>query len=185
MRNLILLSTILFLFCSCAIKGDFKGLYSYYEKTQTEMPHLFKKVSESETICNLKNENESKVYIVNGQKIRQCLKSYENAIVYIWRPRCTSEICYPLSIIQKKCNERGIPLFIIAEYYDGELMNESYMIEKPIFGIDVNYYKTGLTAKYKKLFLKDLIGNEETVNGHFLKFNYGNFESGFDKLNSI
>ena len=70
-----------------------------------------------------------------------------------------SKVCIPLNVIQEICNKKNIQLYIVAEYYDLELMNKEYNISSPILGIDTDYYKTNLTSKYVKNFIKDINAN--------------------------
>ncbi|EKB57049.1 hypothetical protein [Bergeyella zoohelcum] len=154
---------------SCAIKGNFKGLYSYFNTTYKAKPELF---SKEKWNCHEKNDN--KVRIIRGKDIVKCLSQYSRSLVYIWSPNCTSDICYPLDEIQKYCNRQGIELFIVAEYYDAEKMTQQYTVKNPILAIDTEYYKTNITKRYVALFLKD-IDFLSPLQNRYLLFEKGNF----------
>lgn len=175
----------LLLLTSCSYNGTFQGLYSYYNKTKNENPGLFIKVNDTMSICNLRSDIHPKIYITNANKIKNCLKQSKSAIVYIWKPKCSSKFCTPLEIVEEKCKLYNIDLFIVAEYYDLEMMSKNYKITRPILGIDTEYYKSNLTEKYLTNFVNDLTLKKHNNIGNFIHFKNGiyinNFES-FDLL---
>ena len=88
-------------------------------------------------------------------------------MVFIWRPNCHGKYCLSPEIVQRVCDEKGIELFVVAEYFDNEKISISYDIKRPVFGIDVNYYKCNQTSKYLAKFKFDLTG-KNTENGEFI-----------------
>lgn len=170
-------------FNSCVIKGTFQGLYSYYDKTLKLKPGLIN-VKPIENNCTLKNGDTAKVYPINAIDLKQCIDKNPNSIIYLWSPRCKSNLCPSLNYIQSKCSTSNYKLFIVAEYYDAELMSASYKIEKPLYAIDTKYYKSDLTANYLKLFLQELISVDET-SGKFLVFMSGNYQTSYSRIDSI
>lgn len=179
MKNKALFIIFLFVLNSCSYNGSFQGLYSYSETTIKKNPEIF--VNE-DYICDKKNNENLKIYITNGLKIKSCVKDYKNAVVYIWKPKCSSKICTPLEIIADKCKNKNIKLFIVAEYYDTETMNKSYEMENPIFAIDTKHYKSNLTSKYLNSFISDLTLNSSTDNNSYLLFENGNFINSFESF---
>jgi len=183
MKKIIFLFAIVLLSInSCSVNGTLQGLYSYYNKTKSINPKLLVKPDSSILICELENPKTPKVFVISGDKLKKCI-SNNNVLVYIWPPKCKSKVCYPLHILQKKCDEKNIDLFIVAEYYDNELMQQNYAIKRPVFGIDTKYYKTNLTSKYVAKFNLDLIGKKDITdrfiyfeNGIYIKSDYS-FES--------
>ncbi len=174
---------ILCLFFGCTIKGSFQGLYSYYNKTRTSQPGLF---ASDSAICELENQVAPKVYIIKGIDLAKCLKEQEKAFVYIWAPKCKSKYCYPINFIQQKADSSGAELFIVAEYFDSELMNIRYNIERPIFGPDIEYYKSNKTAKYLPELLADIgVPKMNISNGRILLFENGSFVSSFSYLGDL
>lgn len=164
--------------CSCAIRGSFRGLYSYYDKSKSANPGLYHKPTTA--ICDLKMSDTPAIFITNGIQVSQCISNMDEVIVYIWAPRCGSKRCYPLNVLQEKCSGKNISLFIVSEYFDNDLMNLRYRVERPVFGIDVDYYKTNLTSGYLSLFLRDL-GAPGKFEHRFLRFKKGIFVSAFDE----
>lgn len=150
-----ILAVLTLFLTSCSIKGDFKGLYSYYNKTKSEVPDIFFEPDSSVNVCGISNEDAAKVCVTNGKEIKKCLNQGK-AVVYIWSAKCKSKLCYSPELLQQACDSKKVALFIVAEYYDAVAMNVHYNIQRPIYGIDVKYYRTNLTSEYIAKFLKDL-----------------------------
>ena len=172
---------ILVLFSSCKISGSFQGLYGYYHKTIKENPNLVTKYN-SETDCDLAIEN--KVISINHINLKNCLNQHSKTLIYIWKPKCKSEFCYALNIIQDRCLKNNVELYVVAEYYDSKLMSIDYNLQRSIYGIDVEYYKTNLTEKYLPLFINGLTSSE-LVHENFIFFENGNYKKTFQKINEI
>ncbi|MDR2011083.1 MAG: hypothetical protein LBQ22_11460 [Bacteroidales bacterium] len=183
-KVLIFLCFILIICQSCTINGSLQGLYSYYNKTDKENENLFQKIDSHEVLCEIKNDQTPKILITNGDILKKCLQEKENSIIYIWSPKCKSGMCYPLDIIQRECNNNGIELFVIAEYYDSEFMNKSYDINCPIIGIDVKYYKSNITSKYLSLFIRDLT-QQNDIHDQFIFFEEGIYIRSFNNIDTL
>lgn len=163
--------TILML-SGCSIKGSFQGLYSYQDKTTKIAPYLIQKPTIS--VCNLTQPDTPVIYTINGNELKRCIEPLEKSLVYIWRPKCSSDICISPKIIQTFCQTNSIELFIVAEYYDYETMRLNHPIKRPIFGVDCKYYSSHLTKKYMSMFLTDLLGQKTVYNeNYFFLFNDG------------
>ena len=177
----------LLLSLSACIQGSFKGLYSYYSKTQKANPKLFLKTSNYDTIVNKINNPTEKIILINGSNLKSYLSINKNTIVYIWGPNCHSDICIPLQIIEQKCLEKGYNLFVVAEYYDLEKMQYHYNLANNIFGIDVEYYKTNLTTKYLDLFFNDIDSKMvySKISDKFLEFKNGEFVRSYENINQL
>ncbi len=159
-------------FSSCSIKGSFQGLYSYYDKTNLRAPNLIQKPLLP--VCSLIQQDTPVVFMVSGIEIKNCLEHFEKSLVYIWKPKCSSEICISPIVLEKYCKSKNIELFIVAEYYDYENMTLNFPIKRPIFGVDCHHYSSHLTKKYISMFLSDLIGKKtQYEENQFYLFNYG------------
>jgi hypothetical protein len=169
------------IFTSCTIKGSLKGLYSYYKSTKAADPKLFIK-AKADSLCYYTNENpNSKIVIVNGKDLKRCINQKEKALIYVWGPKCTSKVCFPVEVVQSYCNSKNIDLFVVAEYYDLEQMQITHDIKRPIFGIDTEYYKTSLTDKYVSLFSKDIGIMDNTYNRYYY-FKDGVFLNSYESI---
>lgn len=156
---------------SCTIQGSFQGFFSYYKNVHSKNPTLLKRL-DANLLCHAKYSDTCKVVITNGKNLKTCLSTNSKSIVYIWAANCKSSSCSSLDGLQNICTEKGMALYIVAEYYDDELMNKSYSLEHPIFGIDIKYYKTGLTEKYLSKFFYELVGNKSSNNANPIKTSY-------------
>ena len=176
----------LLLCCSCGIKinGSLRGLYSYYNQTKAESPELLVRPGKSISICSLKPGTVSTVYIINADRLRECLKQHDKAVVYIWNINCGSEFCYPLNIMQQACDANGIELYVVARYYDSKPMKEFNATERPIFGIDTRYYSSNLTSKYMARFQYDLTASKDYLE-HILYFENGKFVDAYKSIDSL
>ncbi len=157
---------------SCSINGTLQGYYSYQSQTEEKAPSLIQHSKES--ICELQIRDSVAIFAINGVELRDCLLSIENSLVYLWKPKCSSDICISPKFLQKICDNEGLELFIVAEYYDFEMMNFNYQTERPIFGINDRFYKSSLTKIYIQKFFSDLIGQEYSKeNNNFFLFRKG------------
>lgn len=156
-KNQKLLLILLFVFfSSCAIKGNFKGLYSYFRNTQNERPDLFITLDSSDTLNLNSAKEKNKIYIINGTHLKKCLAKKNKSIVYFWDLNCKSKICYPLELIQAHCKKNNLSLFVVAEYYDAKIMSNEFEIDNNILAVNTKYYKSSLVNKYLTRFLIDI-----------------------------
>jgi hypothetical protein len=170
---------------SCSIKGKFYGLYGYYSDAVKANPSLFIKTNGDIQNCDFSDTiYKGKVIVTNGECLKKCLNYNLNTVVYIWSPKCSSKICYPLEIIQNQCSLKKVNLFIVAEYYEPKLMAENYNLNNPLFGIDTEYYNSSLTKQYLSHFLYDLTGIK-TIEKKYLFFQNGIFQGEYTSIDEI
>lgn len=153
MKKILLFSLILILANSCVIQGTLQGLFTYQRPYVREMPGLFSKVvdCDSSTI----DYKPKKVLVLNGNTLRNCI-SGKRDVIYIWPPRCHSELCIPLNLLQRRCEDLNVNLYIVAQYYDLQEMNVKYNIEHALMAIDNRYYNTIFVTNQLQEFLSDL-----------------------------
>lgn len=152
----LLLILVLVFFSSCTIKGSFKGLYSYFNETQKEMPNLFIKLDSTDSLLFNTSKVKNKIYIINGIHLKKCLAKKNKSIVYFWDLNCKSKICYPLELIQAHCKKNNLSLFVVAEYYDAKIMSNEFEIDNNILAVNTKYYKSSIVNKYLTRFLIDI-----------------------------
>ena len=164
---------LIFIFClyltinSCgliAINGSFQGLYSYYKKTKIEKPNLFVRYNDSIKRQELNKSFDSTIVLITGVELNKLLKTVNNAVVYMWSPNCKSRFCQSLEILQRKCNEKQIELFVVVETFDINMLEQKHKTVKTLYGINTQYYKTNFTAWYRPKFIKDLQETKEKEN---------------------
>jgi len=181
MRRLFTILITSLLLYSCSIHGSFRGLYSYYHQTKKDCPGLAIQPLNSIAI---QGQDSAVIYLINGIDLSRLLKKSDDAVVYIWKPNCIGQYCYSLNHIQELCTAKGLDLFVVAEYYDCTMMQLTYELERPLYGIDTPYYRSNRTSKYRGRFLKD-IQPEMSLQGSFLKFRSGVFVSSFKDISDI
>lgn len=179
--NFLVLGFAGILLVCCSIKGTLKGLHSNFNQTKTVNPGLF--IYPDKEVCSLLNNNEKKVYIVNGTQIKDCIMGSEKSVIYVWAPNCKSSLCLTLKTVCQKSKTLDVKLFIVAEYYDNEMMILNHDISAPLFAIDTKYYKTEMTTKYLKRFLMDIDSIKYT--NRYIYFENGEYRRSFNSLDSL
>jgi hypothetical protein len=157
-KNIYILS-FFFLINSCGlitVNGSFQGLYSYFKNTKTKYPNLFVQYNDSFTNYRLSNNGNSKIILITGIELNKCLSQHSSSIVYIWSPNCRSKFCPSLEMLQRKCNDKQIELYIVAETFDVKMIQQKHKITRMLFGINTEYYKTNLTLLYLPKFIKEM-----------------------------
>lgn len=183
-KRIIIYLYLAILLSSCSIHGSFQGLYSYYDQVNTNIPHILMH-TDAPDLCALYNSTEPRVYIINGLQLKRCVKEQKNAIVYIWKPNCHAGFCYSLNALQKKCDSLHTELFIVAEYYDEQMMKIPYSIKRPIFAIDTRYYKSDKTSKYRSRFFADMESPAGKGKGHIMYFQNGVYIKSVHNIDSL
>jgi hypothetical protein len=169
---------------ACRISGSLQGLYSYYNKTAKKAPALIKKPEGS--ICSLIQTDTPAIYTINGIDLKNCIGHFERSLVYVWRPKCSSDVCISPINLENICRAKNIELFIVAEYYDYETMILTHPVKRPVFGIDCDYYSSNLTKKYLSRFLCDLLGEKKvSIENYYFLFNNGCLTGMSDNLDNI
>ena len=126
----------------------------------------------------LSMENDGRIYAINGKQMQKMVQAHPKAIVYQWSPHCTSEACLSLSAIQTLCDNNGIALFVVADYFH-DAFSQNQVLSRPLFIADEKHYKTDVCNKLKKRFYIDLLG-ESTYNAtkDISWYRYAYFENG-------
>lgn len=164
MKNLLFTLSYLCLLTACSIQGSFQGLTSYYDRTARDSSIVYVPFESyhqpfDSTVAfdsTMTKSDPGVVVIANGKELRSILAPNRTSVVYLWSPRCKSDLCYSIRAIEELVKERDFDLYVVAEYYDAEKMKEVHPQHHPILGIDVKYYHTDYTSKYLRLFLEDL-----------------------------
>jgi hypothetical protein len=158
----------------CQIQGNLKGLTSYRNEVE---PHMELLSSQEAFSCELSYQSNQRFSITNGLQLRDCISLNDRVLLYLWRPNCPSPICLDLNLLQAECKRMNITLYVVAKYYDLKQFSIKYNLEKPIIGIDTDYYKTNFTSRYVKRFFRDVVDSARSSksNSYFYYFESGNF----------
>jgi hypothetical protein len=168
MRKNLYLVLLFLALSSCKISGSFRGLYSYFKKEFKMQPDLYVFPNDGMNYCTETEKYIDKVLVLNGLQLKECIQNNEKSIVYYWKPSCGSEICIPIYAVDQYCQENGIALYVVSEYYHNKIMAKESYANYPIVGIDTEYYRTNLTSKYIPKFYSDL--GVENITGNFFLF---------------
>lgn len=171
------------LLAGCTINGSFQGLRSYYPKSFKEKPELFVHSAGATAFCEDPLHYQNKVAIINASELRSCMTEPIN-IIYLWQPNCTGSACISLNASQHIADSVGADLFVIAKYYDVEMMDLNHAIRHPILGINTKFYGSDWTDRYLKAFLEDLL-RKKTEIGIFILFEQGEFSGRFRRMEDL
>lgn len=171
------------LLAGCTINGSFQGLRSYYPKSLKEKPDLFVHSEGSSAFCEDPPLYRHKVAVINASELRSCIKEPLN-IIYLWQPNCSGSACISLNASQHIADSVGADLFVVAQYYDVDMMDLNHAIRHPILGIDTEYYGSDWTDKYLNAFLEDLL-KKKTEIGMFILFENGEFTGRFRRMEEL
>ncbi len=169
---------------SCKVITESHGFYIGYETLSEKEIEQVVFVDPKEAISDL--ENDQKIYAINGKQLKDCISKSDTSVVYIWGPRCHGSACISILSCQKYCSENNYDLFVVADYYDMEMMEIQNHSKSPIFIANHQYYNKRYCQKLTQLFLKELVGpdfeGQENELGRFLLFDKGEFVNGKQDL---
>lgn len=150
----LILSAQFLIFTGCQVSGSFQGLYAY----RHEVDSCSWVVSPDDFDCELTYGPDAKVVVANGDQLLKCLQLQgdRQAILYLWRPNCSGRYCLDLNVLQGIADSAVLTLYVVAEYYDKQKMEENVNLRFPIIGIDTDYYDSKKTKTYVKLFFEQL-----------------------------
>lgn len=128
-----------------------KGLTSGYKKLST---------AEKQLICNYPSEKACQFININGKQMVEKLQKDSFALVHIWVPHCKGPNCFPLKYYRDYAKKKNCSLYIVADSYDMESIDEQITTADTIYFIDPKYYETNFRFGYTKKFINDLVNNK-------------------------
>jgi hypothetical protein len=137
------------------------GFYNGYKKLSEQAKKSVVLLDKEATINTLKKD--TTVYAINGKQLKDCLSSNDTSLVYLWGPHCGSSSCILISSCQDYCTKRGYTLYVVADYYDMEMMSVQNKANTPLLIANHMYYNKYYANKLNGAFQKDLL------NGYSLK----------------
>jgi len=170
----------------CTINGSFQGLKSNYPKAVKEKPELFIHSDGSSDFCANPPLYRNKVAVIKAAELKNCMTEPLN-IVYMWDPKCPGSACISLNASQHTADSIGADLFVVAQYYDVEMMDLNHAIKHPILGIDTEHYRSDWTDKYLNAFLEDFL-KKKTEGGRgrkFILFEKGDFKGRYHRIEDL
>lgn len=172
--------SLLLLFTQCCRIINIVGVRTHFERDLSEAEK--QKVvwtTEDKSICDL--ENDSLVYAVSGEQLKNCITQYDKVLVYYWDPHCSADACHPLSAMQYFCDEHGMEFFVVTEYFWDCFSQIGSLKSHPLLVANERHYGTDKCRKLDELFFTDLIGkenygkNKEISWYRYLYFEHGDF----------
>lgn len=173
MRKVFIICTFLLYLQSCI---QIQGLTNDYNKLSDRQKDLIQPLNSFE---NLEN---NKIYEININQLRDELKNYPKAIVYVFTNGCATKYCLPMNVYKNYAETNGYKLFLVMNGY--MKLNETLdqMAETPYFSIDNEYYGVSNRTKYSNYFENELMNlTKETKHkvypGNLFFFENGEFQN--------
>jgi hypothetical protein len=155
-------------FGSC-ISIDTSGFHSGYKKLQKEQQEKIVFLESQSSIEELKSSNQT-MYAITAASLFSSLQKNDTSLVYLWSPHCHSENCISPVAVQNYCAKNHYQLYIIAEYYDFEKLNELFGYDLTVFSINHLHYKTDYCNKYVHRFTDEIRKNNPTKEETYNRF---------------
>lgn len=132
---------------SCAIYG----LTSDYGKLTTKERALIKDLNSFE---NLEN---NKIYPVDAIQLKEEIKKYPKALVYVFTNGCNSEYCLPMASYLNFANDKDMKLFLVMTGYANIYHTLDQNAGTPYFSINHNYYQKNIRGVNYRYFINELM----------------------------
>lgn len=177
MKKIFIYSLVLFTMLSCRIRGNFNGLYSDNHK-----------YTDSYVLNNCSENDNSKILLINGQQLLNCLQVNNKAsLVYIWDLNCKSDNCVNINYFLNFCKSKNIQPYIIIEYLVEKDLNYYKSLNTKLYSIDNKYYKTNLVSSYVNKFMNDITLTKPPIEDRYIYFkdNKTRTSSGINNLFKI
>lgn len=152
MKNLFLLSSFSLLLFSCV---QVRGIGDDYRHLADKEKGMILPYKEATTFTR---EN---VYKVNAEDMKQALKNYPKAFVYVFTQGCSNELCLPLNVYEGYAKKMGYKVFFVITSYKDLDLALLQPISEPLYVIDSDYYKHKLFGKYVEHFENELKGKDK------------------------
>lgn len=142
---------LLLLFSSLLLNScRFYGLTNDYSTLTNEEKQL---IGHCTSFHNLKPK---KIYVINGEQLRDELSNNDSSMVYIFTNGCPSELCLPMSVYENYAKENNFKLYLIMTGYARLQETLQQKFESPLFAIDYDYYETKYRSRAVRKFENDL-----------------------------
>lgn len=143
-KVLLIFILIQFIFCSV------QGLTNDYDKL-SEMQK-----SKIVPFVHSKSMSSNYVFKINGNQLKEELKTHKKSLVYIFKNGCTSDYCKPLVVYENFANKNGYQLFLVMNGYANLDETLKQNIKSNLYVIDSDFYETKYRNAYLQYFENDL-----------------------------
>ncbi len=172
----LLILAIGYLLVTSDLEVSVGGMSSDYEKLDKKQQE---RVHQAVTLDSLKADGN--VYRVTPQQVKSYLQGKGKVLVYSYTPYCNGKACQKPSDAEKKCEENGIELLLIANNYQ-QIFENTRDYNRPVFVIDNKDVEGRL--EYIQLFYTSLTAPAKwsITDGIYLVFNKGKYIKGFTNI---
>lgn len=151
------------------------GMSSDYEKLDKEQQE---RVHNAITIDSLKADGN--VYRVTPLQVKRYLQGKGKVLVYSYTPYCNGKACQKPSDAEKKCEDNGMEILLIANNYQ-QIFENTRDYNRPVFVIDNKDVESRL--EYIQLFYSTLTAPAKwSITDVYLYFNEGKYIKGFTNI---
>lgn len=124
---------------------------------------------------------------MNSIQLKDELKNYPKAIVYVFTNGCKTEYCLPMNVYKSYAETNGYKLYLVMNGYADLNTTLDQKVEVPYFSIDNDYYGVSSRAKYSSYFENELMNlPRETKHkeylGNLFFFENGEFKNAYKEL---
>ncbi|MBR5215215.1 MAG: hypothetical protein IKV80_03205 [Bacteroidales bacterium] len=176
MKKLILLFTVALMMQSCNITVEVSA-YTDYDLTLEQKNNI---CWTSDTTSLIGLTNDSRIYAINPDQMRDLLVTKEKALVYRWSPY-EMENVIPIYFVQSYCNENNIELYVITNEYKSAF-TEINNVKNPMSSMNIGDYITDISYKSENKFYKQLLGNKYKKKCHLYYFENGKYVRTEDEI---
>lgn len=176
MKKLILLFTVALMMQSCSVTVEIPARND--NSLTSEQRSDIYWTSDTTSLIGLTND--SRIYAVNPNQMKDLLVAKEKALVYRWSPY-EMENVIPIYFVQSYCNENNIELYVITNEYKSAF-TEINNVKNPMFSMNNGDYITDIADKWENKFYKQLLGNKYKKNNYFYYFENGEFVRTEDEM---
>ena len=176
MKKLILLCTVVLMMQSCNITVEVSA-YTDYDLTLEQKNNI---CWTSDTTSLIGLTNDSRIYAINPNQMRDLLVTKEKALVYRWSPY-EMENVIPIYFVQSYCNENNIELYVITNEYKSAF-TEINNVKNPMSSMNIGDYITDISYKSENKFYKQLLGNKYKKKCHLYYFENGKYVRTEDEI---
>ena len=134
----------------------------------------------SDTTSLIGLTNDSRIYAINPDQMRDLLVTKEKALVYRWSPY-EMENVIPIYFVQSYCNENNIELYVITNEYKSAF-TEINNVKNPMSSMNIGDYITDISYKSENKFYKQLLGNKYKKKCHLYYFENGKYVRTEDEI---
>ena len=134
----------------------------------------------SDTTSLIGLTNDSRIYAINPDQMRDLLVTKEKALVYRWSPY-EMENVIPIYFVQSYCNENNIELYFITNEYKSAF-TEINNVKNPMSSMNIGDYITDISYKSENKFYKQLLGNKYKKKCHLYYFENGKYVRTEDEI---